>query len=123
MNIHKILWVSSPIKGLFDLYGLLKVAIIQIRCDHNYTYWDTIFKELLEDGSLKDTKFPTVTGSHRLCKSCGKRQRLNMQVNNWHWERVSYEFPKSGPFVAIYNPKGFKSKQEIRDELIQRILS
>jgi hypothetical protein len=48
---------------------------------------------------------------------------LNTTVGDWKWKRVNYNFPKHGtPFVALYNPHGFKSLQQKRDEILNELL-
>jgi len=106
----------------FQIFDTLKLEYQILICDHKYKYWDTIFKEIDVNGDLKACRFPPIQNSHRLCNKCGKKERLNMKVGNWHWERVEYEFPNSGSFLAIYNPKGIKTKQQMRDELLNSIL-
>ena len=92
-------------------------------CDHDYIYWDTTFKEVKKDGTLNTSRFPDLKCSHRECGKCGKKERLNTTVGDWKWKRVNYAFPKHGkPFVALYNPQGFKSLQEKRDEILNELL-
>lgn len=123
MSLKKILSILG-FSSLFNLYDFLKERIIQLRCAHIYTYWDTIFKEVDSDGNLKDyKKFSTIENTHRLCKLCGKRERLNMTVGKWNWERVYYDFPDGEPFTAIHNPRGIKTVKERRDELLNELLN
>jgi hypothetical protein len=49
---------------------------------------------------------------------------LKTTVGDWKWKRVNYNFPKHGvPFVALFNPHGYKSLQEKRNEILDKLLS
>lgn len=107
----------------FHIFDALKLEYQILVCNHDYIYWDTTFKEVKEDGSLHKSRFPDLQCSHRECCKCGKKERLNTTVGDWKWKRTNHDFPKHGtPFVALYNPHGFKSLQQKRDEILNELL-
>ena len=107
----------------FQIFDTLKLEYQILVCDHDYLYWDTTFKEVKENGSLVKSRFPDLQCSHRQCCKCWKKERLNTTVGDWKWKRTNHDFPKHGtPFVVLYNPKGIKTKQQMRDELLNSIL-
>ena len=108
----------------FHIFDALKLEYKILVCNHDYIYWDTTFKDVKIDGTLSKSKFPDLQCSHRQCCKCRKKERLNTTVGDWKWKRVNYTFPKQGiPFVSLYNPHGFKSLEQKRDELLNSILN
>lgn len=102
----------------------------ELWCYHIYHYWNSEFYIIVPDDNNSKTgklkPYPSVErldDSHRQCKICGRKQRLNMEVSNWHWESYHEELPPIGnPVKHTYNPSNLKTLDEKRDTTIDSIL-
>ncbi len=121
--MNKFLKSHPIISSLVLMYKLIRLEYRIFTCKHDYIYWDTIFEEVRKDGLRIKSNFPNFECSHRQCLQCGKKESLKTTVGDWGWKRVNYDFPKHGkPFVGLYNPYGYKSLQERRDDVLDKLL-